>query len=237
MNFGITVDPEKELGVDLRELYEALGSRQDFSTWAKSRLAGYDDGQDFGVFHNPVENSGGRPRKDYAVSIDVAKHIAMMENTERGREVRRYFIDCEKQLRETATAPAQLTKMEILEMALESERKVTQLEQQNARLLPDAQFGKELKDSDNLLTITQVAKPLNLTGQGLNQFLKTQGIIFRQSGDWMPYGRWGRKGFFKIVAHTIDTGEHTRTTHQLKVTAEGRAFIHDLWRKHNQDAA
>lgn len=97
--FDIVVRDEP-FGVDLRELYCELGSKQDFSTWAKSRLSQFVKDEDFASFHRIVEReTGASKRTDYAVSLDCAKHIAMMEQTERGRRVRRYFIDCEKALR------------------------------------------------------------------------------------------------------------------------------------------
>jgi len=87
--------------VDARELHEFLESKQDFSTWIKSRIQKYKfvQGVDFIQFHNFVE-SDSRARIDYALTLDMAKELCMVENNEQGRKARKYFIDCEKQLKQ-----------------------------------------------------------------------------------------------------------------------------------------
>ena len=55
--------------------------------------------QDFEVFTQKGENlQGGRPTSEYALSLDAAKEISMMSQCERGKQARRYFIECEKRL-------------------------------------------------------------------------------------------------------------------------------------------
>lgn len=62
---------------------------------AKSKIAQFVDGERFILLYNVINREIGAPRrKDYAVSIEFAKHIAMMEHTERGTQVRDYFIEC-----------------------------------------------------------------------------------------------------------------------------------------------
>ncbi|EAM0325957.1 phage antirepressor Ant, partial [Campylobacter coli] len=41
----------------------------------------------------------GRPRKEYYITLDMAKELCMVENNEKGRQARRYFIECEKRLK------------------------------------------------------------------------------------------------------------------------------------------
>lgn len=125
--------------VDARELHRSLEVGRDFSNWIKSRIAelGLVEGADFEVFANPGENpSGGRPRIEYAVALDAAKHIALAERTEVGRRVRAYFIAAEKRLREAAVPTfdpadprvvlavleAQVEKVRLLESTVETQR-------------------------------------------------------------------------------------------------------------------
>ena len=85
--------------VNARDLHRFLGVGRDFSNWIKGRIEEYQfiKGQDFEVFTKFGENSsGGRPAKEYALSLDMAKELSMVEKTEQGRRARRYFIEMEK---------------------------------------------------------------------------------------------------------------------------------------------
>lgn len=85
--------------VNARELHQFLESKQDFSTWIKSRVEKYEfvEGQDFCSFHKIVEReTGATTRIEYALTIDMAKELSMVENNEKGRMARKYFIECEK---------------------------------------------------------------------------------------------------------------------------------------------
>jgi phage anti-repressor protein len=93
--------------VDARLLHEFLESKQDFSVWIKSRIRkyGFFENEDY-LLHKIVEqvpHQGGvrtTARIDYHLTLNMAKELAMVERSEKGRQARRYFIACERQLRE-----------------------------------------------------------------------------------------------------------------------------------------
>jgi phage anti-repressor protein len=90
--------------VNARELHEFLEVGKDFTTWIKDRIDKYDfvEDTDFIVFTENGENlsNGGRPKTEYILTLDTAKEIAMVQNNEKGKQVRKYFILIEKKYKE-----------------------------------------------------------------------------------------------------------------------------------------
>lgn len=81
--------------VDARTLHGRLGVKKDFSDWWKvqtTRLR-LEDGKDFLPFEGEKQHGN---RKDFIVSMEMAKHIAMLSDTDKGFEVRDYFIKIEE---------------------------------------------------------------------------------------------------------------------------------------------
>lgn len=91
--------------VNARELHAFLQNKDHFATWIKDRIAQYDfqENQDFVTFSENSEK--GRPRLEYAITLDMAKELSMVERNEQGKMARRYFIECERIARQVMTAP------------------------------------------------------------------------------------------------------------------------------------
>ena len=92
-----------ERAVNARELHQFLEVKSDFNNWIKNRISdyGFTENQDFEVFVKNNENSqGGRPLKEYIISIDMAKELSMVERNEKGKLARLYFIEMEKKAKE-----------------------------------------------------------------------------------------------------------------------------------------
>ena len=89
-------------GVNARDLWKFLESKQEFANWIKDRIEKYRfvEGKDFLI---NFSKSLGRPSKEYIISLDMAKELAMVENNERGRQARQYFIEVEKRYRHTGS--------------------------------------------------------------------------------------------------------------------------------------
>lgn len=101
--------------VNARDLHEALGVGRQFTDWIKDNLKDFQENQDFIIFSQKREKMGkGRPTKDYALTLDTAKHICMMARCEKGRQLRQYFIEVEKQYRLGYTAPAPQQQAELI---------------------------------------------------------------------------------------------------------------------------
>lgn len=85
------------------ELHKILKAKSKFADWIKNRLNECDaiENEDFQSFSKILEKpSGGRPKNEYIIKLDTAKEMAMLERNEKGKQVRRYFIQVEKKYKE-----------------------------------------------------------------------------------------------------------------------------------------
>ncbi|ENG2933349.1 antA/AntB antirepressor family protein [Escherichia coli] len=104
--FNGTISNETALLVNARDLHSFLDVGKRFASWIVERIAeyGFVENQDFMIISQVREKIGrGRPAKDYHLTLDTAKELAMVERNEKGRQGRRYFIECEKRLRQQET--------------------------------------------------------------------------------------------------------------------------------------
>jgi anti-repressor protein len=136
--------------ISARLLHAFLESKRDFSHWIKDRIQKYGlvENHDFQVFVNFDENpSGGRPLTEYALTIEAAKELAMVEGNEKGKQARQYFIACEQKLKEVSTP---LSQLEILQQSVNllvaQERRLDYVENQLSMMVQkQMEAEKELK--------------------------------------------------------------------------------------------
>ena len=114
--------------VSARELHRFLEVTERFSNWFERQLQyGFIEGVDYQgceVF-NTLAN---QTLTDYALTIDTAKEISMLQRTEKGKQARRYFIECEKLAQNPVS---NLSKIDLAQMVIESEREKERLQIQN----------------------------------------------------------------------------------------------------------
>ena len=102
-NLGELLPVRNENGqraVNARDLHTFLESKQKFADWIKSRIEqyGFIENQDYQILasENYEASWGGGNKVEYALSLDMAKELSMVERNQRGKEARSYFISCEK---------------------------------------------------------------------------------------------------------------------------------------------
>ncbi|MGE4530577.1 MAG: antA/AntB antirepressor family protein [Acidithiobacillus sp.] len=104
------IQNEDQPSCNARDLHAFLEVGKVFGTWITERIEqlGFVENQDFIVFPEIGKNpQGGRPSKEYHLTLDMAKHLAMIERTPKGKQARQYFIECERivlqELRDSAS--------------------------------------------------------------------------------------------------------------------------------------
>ena len=97
------------------------------------------------------------------------------------------------------------------------------------QLAGKAEYCDEVLESISCLTTTQIAKELSMTVSDLTRLLEHRKVMYKQSGQWMLYADYARKGYAKsrtTARRDIEGDMHTYT--RLVWTEEGRRFIHRL---------
>ena len=94
------IGTEKTNSVNARELHQVLEIDKKFADWINAQInsLGLEKNVDYIVYEEKVKAGNGfTTKKEYIITTDTAKHISMASRTAKGKEVRNYFIQIEKE--------------------------------------------------------------------------------------------------------------------------------------------
>ena len=99
----VELNGKVQLGVNARDLHKMLDVKSDFSHWINRRIkqCGFEENYDFiKVVKKDELSKTGQWITEYTISVDMTKHLGMMERNEKGHEIRKYYIEQEELARQ-----------------------------------------------------------------------------------------------------------------------------------------
>ena len=233
----ITTNDEGKQLVSARELHEGLEVGKKFTDWIKNRINkyGFEENEDYTIINNEVQSQN-RERtyleQDYIITIDMAKELCMVENNELGRQFRKYFIECEKKLKQQAPQDY-LSALKQLVAAEEERIKLQQKNQEQQLLLeeqqPKVEFYDDVAGSKDAVAMKEVAKVLGIKGLGRNKlfkFLRDKKILDRNN---MPYQEYVDRVYFRVIEQRYNTNNgDIKMTFTTLVYNKGIEYIRKL---------
>lgn len=218
-----------------RELHAHMEVGTAFKDWIARRVEdyGFEEGKDFCSFLS--ESSGGRPTKEYAISLDMAKELAMVERNEKGKQARQYFIECERRAKaqspDLATEEGKL--MLIQEMAAKQLALVHENRRQQAELAiaaPKVTYADAMLNADGTVLVRDAAKTIGVPVRKLERALRAKGVIL---SDNSPAARYVNQGYFKEYFHSYETNTRGRQVSRgARVTGLGLEFLRRFAERH-----
>lgn len=230
---NVTLNENHEPVVSGRQLHETLGVKTAYKDWfPRMTEYGFTEGEDFNPLKiEQVRQEGTRKVKrqieDHVLKLDMAKEIAMIQRTDKGKEVRTYFIQVEKDFNSPEKIMARALLM--------ADKKIKLLENENENLLIELEEATKNADYLDLilqtkdsLTITQIAQDYGMSARKMNQLLKQERIQRIVNGQWVLYAKYIGKGY--ISSRTFDYVGKDGKPHSTMTTVWtqlGRRFIYD----------
>ena len=218
--------------VNARDLHAFLGSKRQFADWINERIQkyGFVENQDFAIASQNCDakspgQRGGHNKKEFFLTLDMAKELAMVENNNKGKQARQYFIECERRAKanviDITTALADPAKLRTVLLAYTE--KVMALEAKVQEQAPKAQFHDAVAEAINCQSVQEIAKVLGTGPNRLFKFLRDEGLLMR---DNLPYQQHLDAGYFRVVEKQYNDvrGESYTYTRTL-VTGKGLAYI------------
>lgn len=227
--------------VNGRDLHVFLRVGRDFSTWLRARIEqyGFAENSDFvcSSIQRSIQSRGGHNRLDYHLTIDMAKELAMVERSDRGKEARQYFLQCERRAQplpsplessigEVLRNPAQLR-----DLLLGQTERVLQLEATVAEHRPHVAAMERMTRADGDTNLTKTAKVLGIQPMTFIRWLAAKTWIYRRgdSGAWTAYQPRLDQGLLVHRVRVIERSDGTpRMVDQVMVTPKGLAKLSAL---------
>ena len=226
--------------VSARDLHKGLGLKKKFSAWWEQNSKDFEEGIDFArepeSYQVQLGNGATKLMNDYFLTIDMAKELCMMSKTEKGKEVRKYFIEVERRWND----PNEVVKRGYAILQDEN----TQLRIENKAMKPKALFADAVSVSKKTILIGDLAKILKQNGVNIGsirlfRWLRKHGyLIKRGASDYnMPTQKSMERGLFEIKETVIPHRDgHTTISKTPKVTGKGQIyFVNKFLKSSNPD--
>lgn len=176
--------------VNARDLHSFLQVGKDFSTWIKNRIDKYDfiEGKDFQTLYLDYQgnllnirlpqNGDSKNQQvskiEYALSISMAKELSMIENNERGKQARKYFIACEENKHELSRKDLALMVLQAEEekerLALEVQKKEEEKQAIIEETKPAVVFTECVKNASTNILVRDLAKLITQNGYTIGEY-------------------------------------------------------------------
>lgn len=218
--------------VSARELHEFWEVGTHFKDWFPRMCEyGFSENEDYTplIFEHPQNH---QPTKDFALSIDMAKEICMIQRNEKGKLARQYFLALEKDWNSPEKVMARALRIADKRIqSLEVEKKA--LAAENEAMQPKALFADSVAASKNSILIGELAKLLKQNGVEMGQnrlfhWMRSHGYLIRRHGtDYnMPTQKAMEQGLFEIKETAISHSDgHTSVNKTPKVTGKGQQYF------------
>ena len=234
MNVLIPINYDAEQPtVSARDLHKALNVQSRFSRWFDTNKELFIEGEDFNkcTSSTVVNNGAIRQLEDYEITVLMAKHLAMMSRTEKGKQIRDYLIDLEKAWNTPEQIFARALKM--------ADREIEKLKSNNASLIEDVQrmkpkeiFADAVSASNTSILIGELAKLLKQNGIETGQrrlftWMRDNGYLIKSgSSKSMPTQKSMELGLLEIKEGSYINGAGVNvTTKTPKVTGKGQQYF------------
>ena len=224
--------------VSARELHSFLESKRQFTDWIKERIEkyGFVENQDYQVFHEFVKNpNGGRPLTEYALTLDCAKELAMVEGNKKGKEARLYFIEKEKEYRQlTNQGGFQVPQnfADALRLAAQQAEEIEQAQKQIEAHKPKVLFTDAVVGSKSSCLVGELAKLITQNGYSIGQnrlfgWLRENGYFGTRGENYnIPNQQYIEQGLFELKKGARSGNDGVMfTTITPKVTGKGQVYF------------
>lgn len=191
-----------------RDIHRELGVKQDFSDWVKVQIKRVDLTEDVDYVKLPQKrelSATGQTLIEYHFTVESGKHIAMMSATAKGKAVRNYFLECEKQAKQQPKAlPPTPMQSAISDMqAWKDAAAIFRVPESLALvegvkhvaisysidfqpLLLASPAMNDIQDKDVMLEPTEIGGVLGLSARQTNAMLCAAGLQVKTGGQWVP---------------------------------------------------
>lgn len=222
----IKINPNGKISA--KETYEFLElASSQYARWTKTNIEQnefYQEGVDWWGF-DIVSN--GNLTKDYHLTIDFAKHLCMLSRSAKGKQAREYFIEVERRYNQPQfNLPG--TFAEALRQLATAVEEKEQLAQQNALMLPKAEFFDAVADSKTAISIGEVAKVLAISGIGRNKLFQMLRELKVLQKDNVPYQEFVDRGYFRVIEQKYQVDGEPRISIKTLVYQKGLDYIRKL---------